>query len=187
MLKGTKIALTAVEREDLPQLKAWRNNEAFRKFFREYRELNSDLQEKWFQNAVLEDPATIMFSIHRLSDGELLGCCGFVYTHWVYRHADLSLYIGWQDAYIDDKGYAKEACDLLLAYGFDQLALNKIWTEIYVFDKKKKALYDSLGFKVDGILREDYFYEGRFWDSYIISILASEWRKGAKQKRRTGR
>ena len=41
MLDGLKVYLTAVEKEDLNQLKIWRNNPSFRKYFREYRELNS--------------------------------------------------------------------------------------------------------------------------------------------------
>lgn len=71
-------------------------------------------------------------------------------------------------------GYAKEACELLFYYGFNQLGLNKIWTEIYEFDIKKKKLYDELGFNVDGILRENYFYDGKWWSSYILSILRNE-------------
>ena len=98
-----------------------------------------------------------------------------MYIDWVAKHADLSLYIGWNNAYIDDKGYADESCQLLLDYAFNELGLNKVWTEIYVFDEKKKKLYDMLGFMVDGILRDNCFHAGKFWDSCILSVLASEW------------
>jgi len=168
------VCLFAVEREDLKQLMDWRNNPKFRKHFREYRVLNMTMQEQWFEQKVLNDPTTIMFGIHSLENNELLGCCGFVYINWVHRHADLSLYIGWNDSYIDEEGYAEESCRLLLNYGFKELCLNKVWTEIYKFDVMKKKLYDRLGFKVDGILRQNYFYDGKFWDSYIMSILNSE-------------
>lgn len=177
MLKGKWVGLVALERDDLDQLLAWRNNVQFRKHFREYRELNMELQEKWYGETVQSNPSVMMFGIRRLADNLLLGCCGLVYIHPVYRHADLSLYIGWSDAYIDNEGYAKEACELLFDYGFKELGLNKIWTEIYVFDDKKKALYDSLGMSVDGVLRQNHFSDGRFWDSWILSILSNEWRK----------
>jgi RimJ/RimL family protein N-acetyltransferase len=175
MIKGKKVKLTAVERGDLQQLRDWRNKPEFRKYFREYRELSEADQNYWYETKVLKDPSTLMFSIRRADNDELIGCCGLVYIHWVYRHADLSLYIGWGNSYIDDHGYAEESCRLLLDYGFRDLGLNKIWTEIYVFDEKKKRLYEKLAFKVDGILRRNYFYDGKFWDSYILSILASEW------------
>jgi len=175
MLKGKKVGLTSIEREHLKQLMDWRNKPECRKHYREYRELNTAMQERWYEEKVLKDPATIMFSIKRLKDDELLGCCGLVYVNWVHRYADLSLYIGWNDSYIDNKGYAEESCRILFNYGFKELCLNKIWTEIYVFDDKKKKLYDKLGFKIDGILRQNYFYDGKYWDSYILSILASDW------------
>ena len=114
MLKGRHVSLFAVEKEDLQKLCDWRNNPEFRKHFREYRELNMAQQENWFEDKVVKDNTTLMFSIRRNEDNELLGCCGFVYINWVHRHADLSLYIGWEDAYIDDEEYAKESSQLLL-------------------------------------------------------------------------
>ncbi|MFC1652397.1 GNAT family N-acetyltransferase [Planctomycetota bacterium] len=174
MLKGSSVALTSVEREDLASLMAWRNNTEFRKHFREFRELNRAAQERWFETQVLGNPDVIMFAIRRLADGELLGCCGFVYINWIHRHADLSLYIGWEDAYIDDQGYGYDACDVLLRHGFNELGLNKVWTEIYSFDTKKHKLYDRFGFHLDGKLRQNYFYDGKYWDSLILSLLAEE-------------
>jgi len=174
MLKGKNVSLFAVELEDLKQLRDWRNNPEFRKYFREYRELNMRQQEIWFDEKVVRDNTTLMFSIKRNEDNELLGCCGFVYINWVHRHADLSLYIGWEDAYIDNKGYAEESCRLLLDYGFKELCLNKIWTEIYEFDDKKKILYDQFGFHQDGLLRQNYWYDGKWWDSRILSIIQND-------------
>ena len=175
MMMGSLVVLTAVERSDLKQLMDWRNNSNFRKHFREYRELNMAAQELWFEQKVLNDPSTMMFSIRRLTDNELLGCCGFVYINWVHRNADLSLYIGWNESYIDDKGYAEDACKTLLNYGFNELCLNKVWTEIYEFDEKKQKLYDKLGFQQDGLLRENYFYDGEWWNSRMLSLLAREY------------
>jgi RimJ/RimL family protein N-acetyltransferase len=177
MLKGKIVNLYAVERSDINQLKEWRNNPDFRKYFREYRELSDEDQNNWYENEVISNPNTIMFSIRRKEDNILLGCCGFVFLKQIHRHADLSLYIGWNDAYIDNNGYAKEACKLLIHYGFNELSLNKIWTEIYEFDDKKNNLYLNHGFKEDGLLRQNYRYDGKWWNSRILSILASEFNR----------
>ncbi|NME95936.1 GNAT family N-acetyltransferase [Clostridium cochlearium] len=174
MIKGEKVYLKAIDREELPYLMNWRNRPDFRKYFREYREINLDMQEKWYEDKVIKDDSTIMFSIKDVENNELLGCCGLCYINWIHRYADLSLYIGWNNEYIDDKGYALEACKLLFNYAFNELNLNKIWTEIYEFDDKKKSLYDSLGFKVDGVLRKNYFYNGKWWNSYILSLLKDD-------------
>lgn len=176
MLKGNQIYLCALEREDLPQLMIWRNQADFRKYFREYLELNSDMQNNWYEKKVLNDSSTIMFAIRNIASKELLGCCGLCYINWVHRNSDLSLYIGKDNLYIDDIGYAKEGCSLLFDYGFGQLGLEKIWSELYEFDDKKISLYQELGMKIDGILRNQYYYCGKWWNSKILSILKCEWR-----------
>ena len=91
MLKGNLVSLVAIEKEDLKILRDWRNSTEFRKHFREFRELNMAMEEKWFEEKVVNDSSTIMFSIRRLEDNELIGCCGFIYINWVHRHTDLSL------------------------------------------------------------------------------------------------
>lgn len=176
MIKGEKIYLTSIEKEDLPLLREWRNRTDYRKYFREYKEISSDMQNSWFENKVLNDPSTIMFSIKDLETNELLGCCGLCYINWVHRNADLSLYIGWNNEYIDKEGIAEESCNLLFSYGFKELGLQKIWTEIYEFDNKKYELYHKIGFHDDGLLRNQYFYDGKWWNSYIMSLLTTEYK-----------
>ena len=63
MLKGEKIYLAAVERNDLHDLMLWRNREDFRKYFREYREINEDMQIKWYEDYVLKDKNTIIVMV----------------------------------------------------------------------------------------------------------------------------
>lgn len=176
MISGNKIGLRAIEKADLPILRDWRNREDFRQFFREYREIGSENQMKWFESTVVDDMNTIMFSIVDLNSGELLGCCGLCYINWVQRFADLSLYIGRDEIYIDNDGIAYEACSLLFDYAFGELGLHKVWTEIYEFDDKKKALLDSLSFEQDGLLRENYFHKGKWWNSRILSLIDRDWR-----------
>ena len=176
MFKGQKIYLDAVNKEDLPSLMYWRNLPEYRKHFREYRELNMDMQLRWYENKVLNDNTTEMFAIRLNDTDELIGCCGLCYINWVHRNADLSLYIGWEKSYIDNEGYAEEACKLLFDYGFKELGMQKIWTEIYCFDEKKLELYKKLGFSIDGKLRNQYFYEGKWWNSYMLSLLTEEWK-----------
>ncbi len=177
MLRGDKVYLVPIEREDLEVLRTWRNQPNFRKYFREYREISKDMQEKWYETKVLGDPSTIMFAIRSTKDDSLLGCCGLCYISWVHRNADLSLYIGYENAYIDNEGFAKEACQLMFAYGYDELGLRKIWTEIYEFDTPKFKLYTELGFHQDGLLRDQYFFEGRFWNSRMLSLLSDEFKR----------
>ena len=113
MITGKIVGLRAVERADLGQLRDWRNINAFRRNFREHRELSLANQENWF-NKIVTSTNDYMFIIERLSDRELLGACGLLYVNWINRSADFSFYIGYKDLYIDQDGLAEDAARLLI-------------------------------------------------------------------------
>ena len=169
MIKGEKVGLRAVEFTDLNKLQEWRNKPEFRQFFRENRELNWDQQKTWFTDKVNRDPNTRMFSIVSLANTHLIGACGLCYIDWVNGSADLSLYIGHNDLYID-KVYAPDTVETLVQYAFDEMRLHRLWTEVYSFDEKKQALFRSLGFQ-ETIHRETYWKDGKWNDSVFFSLL----------------
>ena len=175
MIKGNIIGLRAVEKEDLVLLKNWRNIPEFRKCFREVRELNMNNQELWFEKSCNNNPNNFMFIIQDINKKEPIGACGLLYVNWIIRSADFSFYIGKDNLYIDDKGFAKEAAQLLIEYGFNSLNLNKLWMELYEFDVKKiKFFTEYFNFSKDGFLRDNCFEDGKYWNSFIISLLRKD-------------
>lgn len=171
MIKGKLVGLRSIEHSDLALLRDWRNLTSFRKNFREFRELNMANQEAWFSK-VNSSPNDFMFVIERLEDKAPLGACGLLYTNWIIRSADFSFYIGHDEAYIDNHGYAEEAAALLIEYGFKYLNLHKIWMELYEFDKAKLDFFiNKFKFEKDGKLRDNCFEDGKYYDSFIISLL----------------
>jgi len=173
MISGRITALRAIEAVDLPQLLAWRNRPELRRFFREFRELNNTQQEAWFDSKVNGDPQTRMFAIVELQSGRLLGACGLCYIDWINRTADFSIYIGAGNLYIDGQ-LAPDAALTLIRYGFDELGLNRLWSEIYAFDTSKAAFFESLGFQLDGRHRQTHWTKGAWHDSLYFSLLASD-------------
>jgi RimJ/RimL family protein N-acetyltransferase len=174
MLIGKYTHLKSIERTDLEKLRDWRNNPEFRINFREHRELNLDNQLNWF-NTLTTSVNDFMFIIVDTHKQEIIGACGLLYTNWIIRSADFSFYIGKDNLYIDEK-YAFDAANTLIKYGFNDLNLNKIWMELYEFDHKKLDFFQNkFNFKVDGKLRQNSFANGKYWDSYIISLLNLEY------------
>lgn len=175
MIKGQKVGLRAIEREDLVYLRDWRNIPEFRRNFREVRELSLLDQEKWFESLHNTKHMNYMFCIVRLEDNKPIGAAGLLYTNWINRATDFSFYIGEEEMYIGENGYAEEAAKLLIDYGFNNLNLNKIWMELYEFDSQKIEFFmKKFSFKKDGLLRQNCFEDGKYWDSLIISLLRSE-------------
>lgn len=173
MIKGKVIGLRALEKTDLPQLMQWRNNPSLRKFFRETNELNSTNQAKWYDSVINVNSTNKMFAIIKLETNELMGACGLCYIDWVNRSADFSIYLGYDNIYID-KIYAVEAANLMKSYGFDILNLHRLWAEIYSIDDKKRELFNTLGFKLDGEFRETYRFENKWYSSLFYSLLSTD-------------
>ena len=175
MIKGKKVGLRAVEEKDLPFLRDWRNIPDFRKNFREVRELSLLDQRFWLDSLQKSRHNNYMFTIVDLKSNKAIGAAGLLYINWIIRSADFSFYIGDQGKYIGKDGVAKEAAQLLINYGFNNLNLNKLWMELYEYDTQKLNFFiNDFRFRKDGLLRSNCYEEGRYWDSFIISLLSKD-------------
>jgi RimJ/RimL family protein N-acetyltransferase len=175
MIKGKLVGLRAVEKEDLSLFRDWRNIVDFRKHFREVRELSLTDQEKWFESLQNTRHINFMFTIVDIKTNQPIGAAGLLYVNWINRSGDVSFYIGKDKVYIDSDGVAEEAAKLLIDYGFKNLNLHKIWMELYEFDDKKIIFFsEKFNFKQDGLLRDNCYEDGRYWNSLIISLLRAD-------------
>jgi len=172
MINGKKINLQKVERDSIEKLRSWRNDPSLKRYFREHRDISKEDQLKWYEDKVLNDRSQYNFEIREASNGKLIGHCGLYYINWISRTAEFGIYIG--DFDYRNGGYGSDSLRTLLRYGFNDLNMNKIWGEVYDNNKAIK-IYRHIGFKDEGTLRDNYYNEGRYWDSHIISILKKEY------------
>lgn len=174
MISGKIINLRALEEEDLPKLKNWRNSDHIRITTREYRLLNMINQKNWFDKIHENDPPKqIMFGVINKKD-ELIGVTGITYIDWKNHHAEISIYLSkknWQKQ--------KEAIDvlnLIMSYGFGELNLHRLWVEIFVTAKENIILFEKMKFVKEGELRNKLWRNGKWWSSFIYSKLSTEFR-----------
>ena len=170
MITGDEIILSAIEEHHLKQIVSWRNNPKLRQYFRQINEISLNIQTKWFYK-IEQSCNDYFFSILKKEDLKIIGVCGLNYIHWVNRNAQLSIYIGENNEYIDEAGLALEAADLIINFGFNNLNLKKIICEIFSFDVKKQHLVAKLNFKLEGKLIEQVYKNGEYHDSLIFGLL----------------
>lgn len=186
MIKGEKIGLRAIEQEDLVQLRNWRNKPDLRLNFREYRELSMKDQNNFYE-MVVQSQNHVVFGIiiskqeneplkphsdYSIDHLKLIGVCRLSYINWHDRNAEAGIYIG--DESELGKKYASDALQTLVTYGFCELGLQRIWAEIYLFNKASLGLFLRCGFKEEGVLRKAHFTQGRFVDSRIVAIIKED-------------
>lgn len=64
---------------------------------------------------------------------------------------------------------------LALNYAFDELGLHKLFCEVLAFNTPVIKLHEKFGFKVEGILRDQYKRDVEFVDIFRLGLLVDEW------------
>lgn len=75
-----------------------------------------------------------------------------------------------------NKGYGSEAMILALNYGFGMLNLHRIELEAFLYNERAIHVYEKIGFKREGIKRDCCFYNHKYYDMVIMSVLEDEFR-----------
>jgi ribosomal-protein-alanine N-acetyltransferase len=69
------------------------------------------------------------------------------------------------------KGITSEAVRLVLNYGFSDLHLHSIEAIVDPEHTASARVLEKNGFVKEGHLKENEYFDGRFWDSVIYSLL----------------
>jgi RimJ/RimL family protein N-acetyltransferase len=72
------------------------------------------------------------------------------------------------------RGLGREAARLLLAWAFDHLRLHRVSLEVYAFNARAIHVYEALGFRHEGRLRQALWQDGAWHDALVMGMLAGE-------------
>lgn len=82
-----------------------------------------------------------------------------------------------------ERGYATEAGQALLEFGFAELQLHRISAWCIADNIASVRVMEKLGMQREGRLREDRYFKGRRWDSLVYGILEHEWQPHKGRRR----
>ena len=167
MLRGAQVVLVP---DIPPQARQWRNMPEVWKWCRQYAPIDENHHAKWLER-IAADPTIKMFGIEG-DNRRPIGVCGLTSIDRVNQKAEFSLYIAPTE---QAKGYGKDALKTLLQHAFFHQNLWRVWGEVYAGNPALKT-FGELGFKVEGVLREDYFRNGKFIDVHRIAILRKDFK-----------
>jgi RimJ/RimL family protein N-acetyltransferase len=92
---------------------------------------------------------------------------------WLNRTGEVGILIG--DKQHRGHGYGQEAVRLVIAHAFDKMNLRKITSGMYSGNTASQKMFEKIGFKLEGRLREHFFSEGVYYDALRYGLLRSEW------------
>ena len=74
-----------------------------------------------------------------------------------------------------NNGYATEAAQEMLKYGFEKFGFNKIQGVCMSCNPASRRVMEKIGMKFEGTLRQDLLKDGIYYDIDRLSILKSEY------------
>ncbi len=171
-LVGQKVYLRPLERADAPALVPWFNDPEVLRTVARHRPINLQEEEAWLERTQGSEHDLGLGIVPRATD-QLVGVTGLHQMDFKNRHAAFGIIIGDKENW--GKGYGTEATGLLIQYAFDTLNLNRVWLHVYEFNERGIRAYEKVGFRREGLLRQDCYREGRYWNTIVMGILREEW------------
>ncbi len=106
-------------------------------------------------------------------DSEIIGGIGYVMNP--NNHAAEIGY--WIAANKWDNGYATQATALILKYLFEEINVNKVFAYHYTENPASGKVMIKNHMVYEGILRENIYKQGKYYDVAVYSILKKEYAK----------
>ncbi len=172
MIEGLRTRCRPVEREDqafIHELNA--DPEVRRNVVGWAMPASLHAQESWFER---EEPSTThRFIVEDLS-GERIGLTGLWGIDWHSRNALTALKIGGTTPQ-RGKGYGTDAIMTMMAFAFDDVGLERLYSEIIESNTASRRAYvERCGWTVEGVARSHVWREGALVDVLHVGILRED-------------
>lgn len=173
MLAGEKVRLWSIEREDLLKNYIWQNdpNVIYLTGFCPYPKSFFEI-EKWYNNLLL-NPTIRTFAI-KTKEGEYIGNIELNKIDFQMKKAEMGIFIGESDFL--NKGYGYDTVNILLKFAFNQMNLNRIYIKVIEYNQEAMKFFEKFGFKKEGVLRQAFYYDNKYYNINLYSLLKEEYK-----------
>ena len=174
-IKTLRLLLREFTSDDWPAVLAYQSDPRYLRYYSW--ETRSAAEVKPFVQQFIawqaEQPRLrFQMAINLVAEQKLIGNCGLRLRQVDAQEADLGYEIApsyW------GQGYATEAAQAMLSFGFDTLHLHRIWASVIADNQGSIRVLEKLGLRQEGHLRENQWMKGRWWDTLVYGILEQEW------------
>jgi RimJ/RimL family protein N-acetyltransferase len=170
MLRGERVLLRALERDDLPALQAIRNDLEIESLASDQRPTPVSLAQLQARfDARASQPADGVVRLVIDLAGTVIG------DAQLHTFDDFSLTCHLGIALSSEHlgvGYGSEAITLLVAYAFEHLHVRKVCLEVLAHDGRAVGAYRKAGFGEEGRFREQAWHRGEYRDVLRMAVFA---------------
>lgn len=172
-LYGPRVRLVPLEPEHFAAMRRWRSDPEVTRYWITQDVPDEAAIRQWYTGN--KASGALVWAI--LSQGEPVGYVTLFELDDVNSKAELALMIGERSAW--GQGFAKEALTTILHHAFTPpdgggLGLHKVWLAVFAENSAARRAYQTIGFREDGVLRDDMFRDGAWHDQLLLSVLEDE-------------
>lgn len=170
LIRGEQIQLRIAVRADIELKVRWYNDPDVSKTLVLPEKLELQKTYEWFKSVQRSD--TRKDWVIETLEGKAIGLIGIKEINKNNKSGSLYIVIGEKDYW--GKGIGYEAEMLAIHYCFKHLGLHRVTTGILENNPKSITIINKIGFLHDGIFRDEYFADNRYYNLHRYSILESE-------------
>ncbi|MFT4624024.1 MAG: RimJ/RimL family protein N-acetyltransferase [Myxococcota bacterium] len=167
------IRLEPLSLDHLDGVMTWVNDPEVTFYFARIGEPITRAAERTYLEGLLASTTDRVWSI--FDDDAYLGQIGLSNLYWPARNGRLGVMLA---RHAWGRGVAKQAAKLLLTEAFGALNLHKVWLIVRSDNAKGLGLWTGVGFRCEGILRDEYHVHDRFYDMVRLAMVRSDWDAG---------
>jgi len=169
-LIGSKIYLRPLKESDAEgDYPYWFNDSEVCKYNHYARFPNTYEKTLDYIKSIKNSREILVFAIIENGTNTHVGNVSLSKIDFIDRNAELSIIIGEKNSW--GKGYGKEACKLLIEYGFNVLNLHRIYAGTSEDNLGFRKLAEAIGMKEEGKYLECIFKNGKYLTAISYSIL----------------
>ena len=177
-IKGKNVDLVVLDEEAVEKTDwfNWFNDEENTEYMQQHYYPNTRAKQLAFYKSEIENnPKKLQVGIFHNEDKVLIGVISLNNIDYLHRNCSTGTIIG-------IKKYRKviyflEAYKLLIKHAFEQLNINKI-SDGSVSKDVADLLIKTVGYKLEGVRRNELYMNGKYVDLYLIGLLKEEFYKG---------
>ena len=181
MYNGDLVKLRAYKEDDVERAVVFINDEEVKKLL----DSNTPFpmtkwqEEDWIKSRKVGADLTYDFAIEDLETGKYIGGCSINECNLKNRNCTIGIMIGDKEYW--GKGYGSDALKVLIKFIFEEVNMKKIKLGVFSFNNRAIACYKKVGFKEEGILKNELYRSGKYYDIVQMAIFKDEWINIAQQ------
>ena len=176
-----RLVLREFVADDSPNVLAYQRDPRYLRFYSWTDRAESDARNfvQMFLDWQTQQPRRrFQLAITLPASGQLMGNCGIRPKPENDWEADIGYELSPEHW---GQGYATEAALAMVEFGFRELEMHRVSSWCIADNAASARVLERVGLQLEGRLRQNEYFKGRWWDTLLYGLLESEWRLHPKR------